>query len=253
MSNSIKDSLSTMISSTSSAASSGDLGNACNWAEQAVQAASKTTDSELRAKVTEAVTGVLIKATVETRRAVMRGNGLFGKLDTNVQVIARSSALLVQLARDANDADAIAKALVIGGFARELTAAVAPHTTTVYQHTDGPTLDAFLTGLSEIMKASATVTEKPLSDGLTQDQRNKIAATALSNGRHALSAIFSKKFSDWDRASVLNKHAGLLVAESHPHLKADFAAAEAALAATDYKPAEAKLKALEIALGGSGE
>lgn len=253
MSNSIKDSLSTMISSTSSAASSGDLGNACNWAEQAVQAASKTQDSETRTKVTEAVTGVLIKATVETRRAVIRGNGLFGKLDSKVQVIARSSALLVQLARDANDTDGLAKALVIGGFAKELTAAVAPHTTTAYQHTDGSTLDAFLSALTEVLKTAATVTEKPINDGLTQDERNEIAATALSNARHALWAIFPKNFSDWDRASVLNKHASLLVAESHPQLKAEFAAAEVDLAAKEYKPAAAKLKALEIALGGSGE
>jgi hypothetical protein len=253
MSDALKDSLSTMISSASSATKSGKLDDACNWAEQAVQATRESQDVGTRNQVISTVTAVLIKATVETRRSVMRGNGLFGGLNGNVQVIARCASLLADMARGADRGLALAQALVIGGYAKQLTAAIEPHTTTVYKHTDGPTLDGFLTALAEVLKASSKLTTEPLSDGLTQDERNKIAATALSNARHALSSFFSKKLSDWDRARVLNKHAFALVAESSANLKSGFDDAERFLAAFDYKQSEAKLKALEVALGGSGE
>lgn len=250
MSNSLKDNLSTMISSISSATKSSNFGDACNWAAQAVQATATCNDDEARRLVNTAVTGVLVKATVETRTAVMRGIGLFGKLSHPVDAIVRCTELLADMAKGANRELALAQALVLGGYAKQLATALKPHTTSIYVHTDAPTLDAFLTTLGEILKESERLTTERVSAGLTVEEQNRLAATALSNARGALSAIFSEKFSDWDRARVLTKHAFVVVADNQSALKAEFDAIEDALAKKNYKSAAGKLKALEAALGG---
>jgi len=245
-----KDTLSTMLSSARDATKGNRLADASNWAGQAVKATSDSQDIDTRAQVISTVTGVIMKAAVETRRAVMRGNGLFSKLDDNVQLIARGAEQLADMARGADRGLALAQALVIGGFAKQLVAAVAPHTTTVYKHTEADELDSFLTIVGEVIATASKLTTEPTPEGLTAEERNKLAATAVSNARHALSKIFSKTMSDWERSRVLSRHAFKLVAESHAGLKNNFDAADRALVAKDYKVSHATLLALETALGG---
>lgn len=246
----LNDSLSTMLTSAKAAVKANKLDDACNWVGQAVQATNSSQDLETRAQVTSAATAVLMKAAVDTRRSVLRGAGLFAGLDSNVQVIGRCATQLADMARGADRGIALAQALVIGGFAKELIAAIEPHKGSLYAVTDASGLDAFLTTLGEVIRAASRLTTDPSPQGNTDAERAKLAATAVSNARHSLSRVFSKKLSDWDKARILCRHAQALVDTSHPSLKDSFEAAQRALAANNYQISDGVLKALEADLGG---
>lgn len=249
----VKDSLSTMISSALSAVKANRLDTACDWANQAVQAISKSDDIGLRTQVNSTLSVILMAAAVDTRTKALRGAAIFAALDANVQVIERCSTLLTGMAVGTDRELGHAIALVIGGYGKQLSASLAPHKTSAFVHTDAAKLDEFLNTLNELIKAIKTYTAGASTDNpedVSAADRRKLAATAVSNARHSLSRLFPKKLSDWDKARVLARHALALVEESHANLKDRFASADRALQSNDYGQSSAVLQSIETSLGG---
>lgn len=247
----LKDSLSTMISSALSAVKANRLDIACDWVNQAVQATCTSDDIELRTQVNSTISLILMKAAVDTRTASLRGAGIFAALDAKVQVIVRGASLLKDMAAGADRGLGQALALVIGGYGKQLSAAVAPHLHSHYVHTDAATLDSFLTTVNDLIKAISTFSVGDSVDnpeGISASDRTKLAATAVSNARHSLSKF--NFLSDWDKATVLCRHAQALVETSHAQLKARFASADSALKTRNYRNSTTILQSIETDLGG---
>ncbi len=244
----LKDSLSTMISSALSAVKADRLDIALDWAGQAVQATSTSDDVELRTQVNSTISLILMKAAVDTRTASLRGAAIFSQLDPKIQVIVRGATLLKDMAAGADRGLGQAFALVIGGYGKQLSAAVAPHLTSQYVQTDAATLDGFLNTINALIKAIAMTTGGDEPEGISASDRTKLAATTVSNARHSLSKIGF--LCDWAKARVLARHAQALVETSHAQLKDRFAAAEQAMAANNYKVSSTTLQSIEKDLGG---
>lgn len=168
-------------------------------------------------------------------------------------MIVRCSNLMKDMAVGADRGLGQALALVIGGFGKQLSAAVEPHRSSTYVLTDATMLDDFLTTLNNLIKAISTFTvgdsvENP--EGVSDEQRLKSAATAVSNARHLLSRIFPKTMSDWDKARVLCRHALALLENTNGNIKSRFASADRALQAKDFGTSNAILLTIETELGG---
>ncbi len=250
----VKDSLATMLSSALSAVKANRLDLSTDWAAQAVLATCNSDDASERSQVNSTISLILMKAAVGIRTKVLHSGNIYAGLDNNVQLIVRNADLLTTMSVGGDRGVGQALALVIGGYGKQLAAAVAPHKGTTYLHTDATMLAEFLKTVDDLIKAISTFTAGVRADnpeGLDDAELRKQAATAVSNARHLLSRLFSKKMSDWEKARVLCRHALALVERSQAHLKNSFDAAEQALAANDYSTSHSVLLALENDLAGT--
>jgi hypothetical protein len=237
-----------MLTKSSSALAAGHLEEATVWAGQAVLATHDSTDLDTRRKVTSHVTAIAVRAVIEVRKSAFTAGALHKWMATNVDVIERCASLLSDMAAGGGRELALAQALVVGGFAKQLSSAIAPHRSTVYAYTKAEDLDDFLKTLADLMEAASRLTVEPTPDTTTESERVKLVCLALSNAQHSLSALFSRKLSDWDKARVLTRHARKLAEASHSTLLPAFDEADQALAAFDYGKSSRILKDLETGL-----
>src|SRR5579883_787384 len=244
----------TMLTSIKKAVQRGNFQEASIWAAQAVEGMHGDDVHQHRAQVYTAVTSVLIASAWALKRAVLRGSGLFAQLTPNAEVLLKTSGQLCELARMQNRELALGIALVIQGFATQLKDALVSHAAG-YRYTKADELDAALNALDEILSnAERLTTDDNTRGGSATISDTKLAGTVISNTQSCLSRICSRRFSDWQKAQVLVKHAEKLVgsdadgdAQAKPHA-ALFERVQAALTAQDYSTSTTALSQLAAAL-----